>query len=196
MLQAGTIAGGDIGDGIRGWGVKGTSAVPVQSVNTIANLTASGPLSRFTGFRDGTSPGASAIDRYISLYGQYSQANAPPTIIEIHRGAEIVRNNNVDSLNKCRAPGVADLAPTRKRNRAVASHSPAAASALVEATGPVTYPDAAATTATVDDPMDVESDEEERKETADARSQERTQREQAAQQDDLLRQLQQGGTAG
>jgi hypothetical protein len=180
MLQAGDIAGGNIGDGVRAWGVQRTSAVPVQSINTIANLTSSGPLSRFTGFRDGTSPGPSAMDRYISLYQQYAKPNAPATIIEIHRGAAIVRNNQ--SLHKRGAPGAIDPALARKRSRP----------ALVEVLGPVTFPGTAATTAPVDDPMDVDAYSDDEQKERDARLLECAQREKDQQfQDDLLRQLQQ-----
>lgn len=92
MLQAGDITCGNVGDGKRSWGSGGSSNVPVQSIQSIAALTASDSLALFTGWRTGAPPPSSGMDRFFTFLGQLASSDVPPTIIEMHRGVQIVRS--------------------------------------------------------------------------------------------------------
>ena len=65
--------------------------VPVQSINTIALLCASGKLTEFTGVRHGAAPFKSVMDIYIQRYQALAGPDHKPTIVELHSGKPIKR---------------------------------------------------------------------------------------------------------
>jgi hypothetical protein len=96
MIQMRQIKAGDVGDGERAWGgVNKQSFVSVQPIKTISILTGTGKLSRFTGFRPDHPEFKPVMAEYIAMYQQLASADAPATIVEIHRGVPIVRQGVV-----------------------------------------------------------------------------------------------------
>ena len=90
-VQLGLIRCGDIGDGIKVWGKKACSTVPVQPMNTISLLTSDGALTNFTGMRPNLPALISMVFAYITRFQELASDKIAATIIELHKGVPILR---------------------------------------------------------------------------------------------------------
>ena len=105
MLSRGKIIGGDVGDGVRGWGrkqdKKGSSHVECQPMKNVALLTNSGRLSYFKGRRPDAPPPVCHIKLFIRCLQHNAPKSLPLVIVELHNGLVVaVRRGAVLSHKK------------------------------------------------------------------------------------------------
>jgi hypothetical protein len=120
-VQQGTIKAGEVGDDEKSWGAGSKdSTVPVQSVRDISILTGGQLLASFTGLRPDCPADvfAEKLPRYIQLFQQKASSAVPPTIVEIHNGAKILRGGERQEP-RSRPPGATSVFRQKRYNSPV-----------------------------------------------------------------------------